>query len=274
MSFDTLGAGGLDYLPCQYGTSKVLFRGPQKSLEAPYVAFFGGTETYGKFIEKPFPDLIGAEVAATCINFGVLNAGLDLYVQDAFLRNVASNAPVTVLQVTSPRNMSNRFYTVHPRRNDRFVKPSVLLKAIYREVDFSQFNFTRHLLQHLQAVSPDRFKSIIEELREAWIARMRLLLGQMPGKTILLWFADHAPSARRDTTGADPWFVTQGMIDEIRGLVTDYVEVIPTLSARNTGTDGMIYADMERPAAAQMMGPAAHIEAAQKLRGAVKRLIQ
>ncbi|MEO1177218.1 MAG: DUF6473 family protein, partial [Pseudomonadota bacterium] len=160
------------------------------------------------------------------------------------------------------------------RRNDRFVKPSVLLKAIYREVDFSQFNFTRHLLQHLQAVSPDRFKSIIEELREAWIARMRLLLGQMPGKTILLWFADHPPSARRDTTGADPWFVTQGMIDEIRGLVTDYVEVIPTLSARNTGTDGMIYADMERPAAAQMMGPAAHIEAAQKLRGAVKRLIQ
>ncbi|MEL7098122.1 MAG: DUF6473 family protein, partial [Pseudomonadota bacterium] len=31
MSYDA-GHGGLDYLPCRYGASKVLFRGPRKSL--------------------------------------------------------------------------------------------------------------------------------------------------------------------------------------------------------------------------------------------------
>ena len=39
-------------------------------------------------------------------------------------------ARLTVLQVTGAQNMSNRFYSVHPRRNDRFLKASPLLRAM------------------------------------------------------------------------------------------------------------------------------------------------
>ncbi|MEO1779366.1 MAG: DUF6473 family protein, partial [Pseudomonadota bacterium] len=154
MSFDTLGPGGLDYLPCRYGTSKILFRGPKRTLDAPYVAFFGGTTTYGKFVETPFPALLEQDLGMTCVNFGCVNAGVDLYAADPVLREAATQARVTVLQVISPRNMSNRFYKVHPRRNDRFIEASPLLRTIYREVDFAEFNFTNHMLQRLYLVLP------------------------------------------------------------------------------------------------------------------------
>jgi hypothetical protein len=44
MTYDALGAGALEYLPCRYGTSKLLFRGPRRSLNKPYLVFLGGTK--------------------------------------------------------------------------------------------------------------------------------------------------------------------------------------------------------------------------------------
>ena len=55
-----------------------------------------------------------------------------------------------MIQVSGAQNLSNRFHAVHPRRNDRFLRASTLLKTIYRDVDFTEFNFTRHLLTTLR----------------------------------------------------------------------------------------------------------------------------
>ena len=65
MSFEQMSPGGLDYLPCRYGNSKMLFRGPLRALDKPFNAFFGGTTTYGKFIQTPFPDLVETQVGRT-----------------------------------------------------------------------------------------------------------------------------------------------------------------------------------------------------------------
>lgn len=58
MAYQSLGDTSLEYFPCRYGASKILFRGPQRSLEGEYVAAIGGSETYGKFVEFPYPDLM------------------------------------------------------------------------------------------------------------------------------------------------------------------------------------------------------------------------
>ena len=74
------------------------------------------------------------------------------------------------------QNMSNRFYQVHPRRNDRLTRVSTVMQAIFPEVDFSEFCFTRHLLTRLAEVAPERFPILREELQAAWTARMRTFL--------------------------------------------------------------------------------------------------
>lgn len=271
MSIGTLGPGGLDYLPCRYGASKTLFRGPKRSLDAPYVAFLGGSTTYGKFVERPYCNLIEEQLGIPCVNFGCMNGGIDIFAGDPFLLQAAGQAKVTVLQMTSPRNMSNRFYKVHPRRNDRFVEASALLRTIYREVDFAEFNFTNHMLQRLEIVSPDRFASVMEELRSAWIARMRLVLGQIRGKIVLLWASEYSPDDEPTNIDADPAFLTRQMLDEISPFATELVEVVASPGALAEGTTGMVFADMDAPAAKSMLGPQAHCEIADTLLPVLQR---
>ena len=273
MSFDALSPGGLDYLPCRYGNSKVLFRGPRRSLDSPFVAFFGGTTTYGKYIQTPFCDRVEARLGVTCANFGSVNGGVDLLASDPFLRDVSTRASVSVIQITSPRNMSNRFYRVHPRRNDRFVQASEMLRAMYRDVDFAEFNFTNHMLQRLVTVSPDRFDPVLDELRLAWVARMRLVLSQISGKSVLLWASARRPEDRAVDIDADPAFVTRTMLDQITPMATHYVEVVSTDAAKAAGTEGMILGELDVPAASQMLGPHMHNDIATAVYPVLRNLI-
>lgn len=274
MTYDALGAGALDYLPCRYGTSKLLFRGPRQSLNKPYLAFLGGTETYGKFIANPFPVLVEQRIERNCINLGCMNAGVDVFSTDVQIAEMASGADVTVVQIMGAHNMSNRFYTVHPRRNDRFLKPTTLLQAIYREVDFAQFNFNKHMLQRLFTLSPGRFDTVVDELQQAWLARMRLLLNKIKGKTVLLWFADHMPDDVLPTeVQKDPWFITREMVEEMRPLATDVIEVVPSPSTCALGTEGMVFGQMEAPVAKHLLGPAAHQQAAAAVVECVRGLL-
>ncbi|MEP5632957.1 MAG: DUF6473 family protein [Tateyamaria sp.] len=273
MSYDALRPGGLDYLPCRYGNSKVLFRGPKRAIDKPFVAFFGGTTTYGKFIQTPFPAVVEADLGMTCANFGSVNGGVDVFATDAFLREVTTIARATVIQITSPRNMSNRFYRVHPRRNDRFVEASPLLRAIYRDVDFAEFNFTNHMLTRLLTVSPERFQPVVDELRTAWIARMRLVLGQIPGKSILLWASELSPENVGNDVNSDPAFITRDMLDQVIPLATEYVEVVAPDAAQDANTDGMVLSELDMPAARKMLGPQVHRDIAKKLTPILKPLL-
>ena len=146
MTFQRKGPPGLDYKPCRYGTSRLTFRGPARLLRGKYVAFLGSTETYGKYIPEPYPALVEQELGVTCVNLGCVNAGHDVYLHDPYVMELAGQARVRVLQIGGAHNMSNRFYTVHPRRNDRFLKSSRLMRQIFGDVDFTDFTFTRHML--------------------------------------------------------------------------------------------------------------------------------
>lgn len=278
MTYDVLGAGALNYAPCRYGNSRVLFRGPQRRLDAPYVAFIGGTETYGKFINAPFPALVESDIGLNCVNFGIANAGIDVFINDGFVMDAANGAETSVVQVVGAQNLSNRFYMVHPRRNDRFVSASPLLVSIFPEVDFSEFHFTRHMLNILFQVSDERFAIVKSELQAAWSARMKLLLRRIQGKVVLLWFADHAPreddaSIVNPSECSDPMFVTHAMLDDLRAHITDYVEVRASQAALDAGTQGMVFGEMEGMAARKVMGPKAHGEAALHLGRALHQVL-
>ena len=275
MIYERLGDSALDYFPCRYGTSKLLFRGPHRKLEGVYCAVLGGTETYGKFIAVPFPALAEAATGIKMVNFGCVNAGADVYVNDPAVIEACVRARVTVIQVTGAHNTSNRFYAVHPRRNDRFLRASPLLKAIYREVDFTEFHFTRHMLSTLFTLSPERFAVVAQELQVAWVARMKLLLGKTEGKTVLLWIADHSPDEAETATGLgrDPILVTRRMINALQPHVTEVVEVVASPKARGAGLAGKVFTALEEPAAQEMPGPLLHEETAAALVPVITRLM-
>lgn len=269
------GAVGLDYAPCQYHGSRLYFRGPAATLNPPYVAFLGGTETYGKFIARPFPVLVAAATGFNCVNLGVVNGSVDAMTSDPGLMAMARAAEVRVLQVSGAHLLSNRFYTVHPRRNDRFLRASTVLSALFPEVDFTEICFVGHLLARLWEVSPERFQILREELQTAWSARMQALLGQLGPATLLLWFAPQMPSdtpweERPDPLRINPAFITRRMLDSLRPLVRGVLMATPSSQAMASGTDDMVFTPRQRAAAQTMLPPAAHQEAAATIARALR----
>jgi len=275
MAYAFPGAGALDYFPCRYGTSRLLFRGPRRALERPYVALLGGTETYGKYVPRPYPALIEAETGLRMVNLGCVNAGLDVYLNEPSVTEIAAAADAVVVQLVGAQNLTNRFYAVHPRRNDRFLGATPLLRSIFREVDFTEFNFTRHMLMSLQSVSPDRFEVLADDLRTAWVSRMQQLLQRLPTKVILLWMASHGPEPanRRAQLDRDPMMVDAAMVAAVRPMAAAYVEAISSPEARALGTEGMSFSPLDAPAATGLPNPAVHEEVARVLKAVIEGVL-
>lgn len=274
MAYEHAGDNPLDYFPCRYGRSRLVFRGPRRDLARPFVSFLGGTETYGKFVPEPFPALVETALGLTAVNLGCVQAGPDAYLNDPGALELARQGAVTVVQVTGALNLSNRLYAVHPRRNDRFLRASAILQSLFREVDFTEFSFTRHMIQTLAAVSPDKFAIVVDELRTAWLARMGLLLERLPGPIVLLWIGSRPPPQDGDLDQiSDQPLIHHGMIDRLRPLVTDYVQVVASAPARAEGVRGMAFPPLEEHAARGLPGAAVHRETAQALAPVIRALL-
>ncbi len=212
--------------------SRLAFREAPPVLDAGCVAFIGGSETFGRGVDRPFPERVAAELGRPCGNFGVQQASVEAFIREPSVLDACRKAGVTVVQIMGAQNNSNRFYSVHPRRNDRFLRPSSVLQAIYADVDFSEFAFTRHMLRALRQVSQERFEIVRAELQEAWSARMRTLLDELGPRVVLLWFAveplaDDDWGIRDHSFQADPLFVNRRMVEALRPRVADIIEVRP-----------------------------------------------
>ncbi|WP_224823982.1 DUF6473 family protein [Cognatishimia sp. MH4019] len=268
MTYETLGQSGLDYFPCSYEGSRLRFRGPRKQLRHEYVACLGGTETYGRFIETPFPALIEDKIGFETVNLGVVNAGPEAYLNEPGIIDLANRSEAIVLEITGAQNCSNRFYTVHPRRNDRFVHASDLMTTIFRDADFTEFHFTGHLLAELKQSAPDRFAMLVDELQSAWLGRMKTLLDKLTAPVTLLWMGENGPSDDMEATGR-PQFITGSMIEQLRGMASDYAEVV--FDPGPLRTEGMVFNPLEALAAGDLMGIDAHHHAARALTGPLSR---
>lgn len=266
MAYEFAGAGALDYFPCRYGQSKLLFRGPRRKLQGRYVAALGGSETYGKFVPDPYPARLEQGLGLAVVNFGCMNAGPDVFLCEPVILEACAKARATVVQVMGAHNISNRFYAVHPRRNDRFLRASPLMRSIFREVDFTEFHFTRHMLSAIRALAPEKYALVEEELKAAWVGRMRQLLQKIAGPTVLLWIAGAGGGeARQDGLGDEPLLVDATMVDSVAHFASRVVRVEPSAAARAAGTEGMVFGELEQPAAAALPGPQIHQEVAEAL---------
>jgi hypothetical protein len=275
MGFERLGHRPLDYRPVRYDGSKLVFRGPQRRLTGEFVACLGGTETYGTFIDRPYPDLMERSLALPCVNFGWPNAGVDAFLKDDGLIDMVSGARAVVLQVPGAINLCNPFYRVHPRRNDRFLEATPRLRRLYPEVDFTEFHFTRHMMRRLADVSPDRFAVLREGLQEVWVARMQALLERIAAPVVLMWFSRHLPGLGHEAAGIadDPAFVSRTMLRAVGARAAQVVEVVISPEACAQGTRGMRFDPMQEAVAADLPGLLAHSEAARALSPVLESLL-
>ena len=255
----------LDYAPCRYGASKLVFRGPKKGTTKPYMAFLGGTEFYGKFVHRPIPTLVEDQLGIPCLNLGCTNAGVDVFSKDQTVIDLANGAEVAVVQITGAQNLSNRFYKVHLRRNDRFVAPSELLRAVFPEVDFSTVHFTRHALQELARVSPSRFRVVVDELKSAWLSGMIEFLNKISVPIVLFWMGVKPLDQEQPHTAHNLLFVDRKMIDRLGPKADKIIECVVSEDRKDEALAPMHLTKHEETAARHMFGALAHKKGADML---------
>lgn len=265
MSYELKSAGALSGEPCRYGQSRLLVRGPKRTLDTRYLAFLGGTEVYGRFVEFPFVDALQTQLGMDCVNLGSVNAGLDSFAQDDCLISIARGADLTVLQMLGAQNISNPYYRVHPRRNDRFLQAQPALKTLYPEVDFTEFHFNKHLLSTLREVSEQRYEQVRDQLKRSWVERMGRLIGKLDGRVLLLWLRY---ALEGDANFPDePVLIDRSMADALRPRVQGVVEYTTASAAAAQDIAGMTFGQLELPAARHMIGPREHLRIAEVLGG-------
>lgn len=114
---------------------------------------------------------------------------------DARLDDPALGVPAAAFVMVLPPlgNLDNPFYRVHRRRNDRFLAARPRLRALYPEVDFTEFDFTGHMLGTLSAICAARFALVQRCLADGWRGRMSQVLTALPvrGVVVALPQADH-----------------------------------------------------------------------------------
>ncbi len=264
MTYEKMGARSIDYRPWRCPGSRLVFRGPRRPLEGEFIAFLGGTETHGRFIAHPFPQLIEERLGVACVNFGWPNAGVDVFLNEPALMEVCARARAVVVQMPGAQNMTNRYYTVHPRRNDRFIGPSGQMRTLFPEVDFTEFHFTRHMLRRLAELAPCRFASVRHELQDLWVTRMRQLLQSIGGHATLLWMAPVTSgraghgAGQGEMIGPEPAFLSARMMRAIRDCARTGVIVRTSAAGASTDLAEMVFSELEAAAARKVPGPSAH----------------
>ncbi|MCC5969403.1 MAG: hypothetical protein JJU15_05600 [Pararhodobacter sp.] len=112
--------------------------------------------------------------------------GVDSRLNDPVLIDRAASARAFVMLLPPLGNQGNSLYSVHPRRNDRFLTARPALKALFPEVDFTEFDFTGHMLGTLAATCAERFAETRQILRQNWLEKLSALLVQLPEQGLLL----------------------------------------------------------------------------------------
>lgn len=258
---------------CRYDGSRLLLRGPRRDLDDAFVACLGGTETFARFIAEPYPDLLEAALGQTCVNFGWPNAGIDVFRSDPALIDCASRARVCVLQVPNAINMTNLYYRVHPRRNDRVLEATEAMRALFPAVDFTQFSFTRHMLTRLRQAYPKPFGYLQKELTSVWVVGMKELIQQIDAPVVLLWLSLRRPEDQPDNPdlSADPAMVTRPMLDALTPVTQGLAEVLILPEARGVDADAI---DAAPSTAQATLSAQAHADTARALTPVVDKLFK
>ncbi len=209
------------------GGARLPIRPLPKALQRDYVVFLGSDDTYGCHLSYPFTDLIEDATGIQTVNLGCVGARIDAFQQNEGILEMCRGARLVFIEALGAEAMSNRLYRVDVRNNQRLIRVTKYLKALYEGVDFSGIETVGELLTMLAQLSEEKLYFVRLELHMAWVARMKRLIKQIGVPVILLWLADHDPfyAATGGTIFRDPLFVDRTMLEALRQEVVDIIEI-------------------------------------------------
>ena len=226
----------------------ISFRGPAVDLSQPYVSFLGAAQTFGPYVEKPFPYLLQEQSKINSLNLGVGGASAAWYQHRKWfnhpkppkLLNIINKSELCVLQIMSP-------------------------KTTLIELDQNLTTIDASTSEYWKNVSPKKFYDKLKKAKEIWIEDYINLIDNIKVPVYLFDFSYRDFNFSEDlegfqnkegrfidkVSGKFPQYVDHNMINAIKDKATGYYEYkqrigLPQkLKDRFTGADH--YRSIELP---------------------------
>jgi hypothetical protein len=157
------------------------FRGPlTRGPEA--IAWLGAAQTFGRYVDDPFPAIVGRRIGRGTLNLGGAGPSPEYYLRHPELLDEANRCPVVVVQVMSARGIDNSsFRSAEGRVGGVRTDTGAPTESV-------------HVIDALFARGDtDGARRLLRESQQAWVERTLGLLGALHRRTVLLYVSFDEP---------------------------------------------------------------------------------
>lgn len=196
-------------------------RGPEPDLSGgAYFSCIGAAQTFGVFVEQPFPALLARETGLAALNFGLPAAGPGFYAAYDRMIDLINAGRFCIVQVMAARAEANSLYaaegyceTVRDRATGEVVSSFTSWSRIVAE-------------------DPAALPRLVAETQENWVASYRRLFDRITVPTLLVWIShDRKTTDVLDLSQPDinelyfkfPQFVDAGALQRIIPMADAFV---------------------------------------------------
>jgi len=195
---------------------------PENIVKGGYSVCIGAAQTFGPFVEKPYPLLLSKLLNFPVVNLGRGGTSALFFSRENYLSFINKGSFV-VIQIMAARGVENSSFRPTNRggQNNVVLKETgqiVKSKAYYRKL--------------ITSSDTDLIKQNILESRENWIKNYQVLLNSIHVPKILFWFSQRAPDYQEKFTklrklySKYPQLVNESMVNTIKPFADEYLEFI------------------------------------------------
>lgn len=194
------------------------------------IAFLGAAQTFGTFVDEPFPTLVGRELGVRWYNLGLGGAGPEAYAPHLPIFSTVNAADIVVVQVMSGRSASNSRLTCRDGS-------STLVDNKTGEAEQADVAFQRIIDTEGFAYA----KRLLDESKANWANSMIELLDSITAPTVLLWFSQRDENlsvpndgSAWDLLGPFPQGIDSETIETVAPYADRYVRCVSTAGMPQT----------------------------------------
>ena len=152
-----------------------------------YIAYIGASQTFGRFCQEPYPNILGKRLDIGTLNFGIGGKGPTYFLTNQTILEALNEAELVVIQVLSGRSVSNSVF----ESQDGGMHGIRLIDGKKMRSDdlFSQLISGKDK----RGLSREFMENLVKETRENYVKNTIDLLKAIKPPKILLWLSTRTP---------------------------------------------------------------------------------
>ena len=200
-------------------------RGPRPKSLSPgsFCTSIGAAFTFGRFVQKPYPALLGEALGLESLNLGFAGIGPMFfnYPKNKILLDLINRSKFVTISVMSGRSQSNSLF-----QSEEYSQ--VQYRLANGQVVPADFAYQ----QLLEKADEAAIAAIVAETRERYLEQFIQMLEHIEVPKVLLWFSRRSPDYTEsyESTlklfGSFPHLINRSMMDTLRPYCDAYVECV------------------------------------------------